>query len=151
MIVTVNRIKKGENETTSEFYVDGRLCAVSLEPKTGNNKQNEAIPEGEYILKKRYSPAFSPESGHDMIWVTGVTNREYILLHWGNIFKHTRGCLLIGERFGKLNGLTAVLNSRKTYDKIYPIISNAIDKEEVVKIKYINGYEKKSEQHEPIG
>jgi hypothetical protein len=104
-----------------------------------------AIPADRYLLAMRFSPKFSHEyytkddinliarkdweklskgerdkyHMHDVIWVTGVKNFEFILLHWGNTAADTDGCLIIGSAFGKLGVNSAVLASRAAYIKFY--------------------------------
>ncbi|WDP86146.1 MAG: hypothetical protein HUN05_14270 [Desulfobacter sp.] len=56
----------------------------------------------------------SPKYG-DTFEITGVPNRTHVLIHPGNLVKHTRGCVLLGQYFGKLTGNRAVLNSGVTF------------------------------------
>jgi len=50
-----------------------------------------------------------------------VPGRSKVLLHAGNLKKHTQGCILLAQHFGKLEVATqeerAILNSGKTFDK----------------------------------
>jgi hypothetical protein len=129
MIVTVQRKYLTPTETIGELYIDGKFQCYTLEDTKRDSKVKgkTRIPAGTYALKKRYSPRFSPIYKHDMLWVYGVPGFEYILIHPGNTAKDTEGCLLVGELIGK----NCILKSRDTYNKIYPIISKAIDKGEV--------------------
>jgi len=85
--------------------------ATTLELRWRNNiKENSCIPAGIYECRRIKSPKFG--------WtfeVTGVPNRENILFHWGNTIKDTLGCIIVGEQFGVLGGLTAVLASKKGF------------------------------------
>lgn len=129
MVVTVQRKYLTPTETIGELYIDGKFYCYTLEDtKRGIKvKGKTRIPAGTYILKKRYSPRFSPVYKHDMLWVTNVPGYEFILIHPGNTNTDTEGCLLVGENIGK----NAILNSKAAYKKIYPVISAAIDKGEV--------------------
>ncbi len=97
---TVGRIDYGT------FYVN------TLERGWKNNQQNiSSIPKGEYMCKWRYSWKFG--------WcyeVTNVPNRTAILLHEGNYFFDSLGCIILGKGYGNLNGdkLPDLLNSAKT-------------------------------------
>lgn len=115
------------------------------------------IPAGTYKLSLTNSPKFSKEyyrdengylisakdwqSGtpeiknryrwmHELITVENVTNFSRVLWHWGNDDLDTDGCYLVGCVFGKSkNKRDGVLNSRKKYTEIYPLIFQAIKKE----------------------
>lgn len=52
----------------------------------------------------------------DTFEVTGVQGRSYILFHSGNVEGHTEGCILLGEKIGKLREDRAILNSGKTFN-----------------------------------
>lgn len=106
-----------------------------------------AIPYGTYKLGVRQSPKFSStffwndakkklitqkefRSGlfgggyvpHDLIWVLDVPNFQFILFHWGNTDDDTEGCLVVGNSIGMIGKQEGVLNSRVTYQEIYPTI-----------------------------
>ena len=73
-----------------------------------------------------------------MLWVWDVPNFEYILIHTGNTDEHTAGCLLVGDsqqaNFGDSNGMVG--SSVNAYKRIYPPISEAIERGEKVTITY---------------
>ncbi len=80
-----------------------------------NNMKNvSSIPFGEYYCSQIESPKFGR-----VYEVKNVPNRTNILIHPGNIASDTTGCLLLGEKFGKIDGEPAVLNSRKTMDMFH--------------------------------
>ena len=74
---------------------------------------------------------------HELITVNGVKNFDRILWHWGNTDIDTHGCYIVGSVFGKTKGRDGVLNSRKKYTEIYPLIFRAI-KSGIVKVTYID-------------
>lgn len=78
---------KGTNGT---LYYNGVLQCHTIElPWLHNQKQVSCIPEGEYLLKKRYSTKFG-----DHIVVVGVPNRSLILIHPANdASKELKGCI----------------------------------------------------------
>lgn len=83
----------------------------SLELPWLNNARNRScIPIGTYqcdYLKKSASGRY-----RNVYHVTDVPGRSGILIHSGNIASHTKGCILLGTKTGKLSGQPAVLNSR---------------------------------------
>jgi hypothetical protein len=69
-----------------------------------------SIPAQQYICR----PYKSPTHGKTF-QVRNVPGRDHILFHAGNLAKHTEGCILLGEHFGKLKGDRAILNSGATF------------------------------------
>lgn len=88
----------------------------TIEPPWKDNKPNVSrIPTGTYKLKKRWSVRFR--------WhyhVLGVPGRELILIHPGNTFRHTSGCILPGDSFRDItgDGVVDVVNSRVMLNKL---------------------------------
>jgi len=84
----------------------------TLELPWKNNKRNiSCIPEGTYEVKKRYSEKYK-----NHFHVLNVPDRAYILIHSGNYYTHTQGCILAGEKHTDINadGFRDVTSSRKT-------------------------------------
>jgi hypothetical protein len=46
-----------------------------------------------------------------------VPGRSEILIHKGNLSSDSKGCIIVGEEFGTLNGRVAVLSSGKAFDE----------------------------------
>jgi hypothetical protein len=72
------------------------------------------IPEGEYECHWIRSPKYG--------WVytvMEVPDRSHVLIHPGNIPRHTRGCLLPGSAVGEIEGFPAVLSSRATTRRFF--------------------------------
>lgn len=85
--------------------------AVTLERKWLDNRAEvSCIPVGVYICKRVNSPRFG-----DTFEVTGVSGRSHILFHSGNSEDDTKGCILVAEQFGSINGKTAVQVSREGF------------------------------------
>ena len=81
--------------------------AVTLERKwVENRKQVSCIPIGNYECLSVNSPTFGKT------FAVSVPGRTHILFHRGNTQDDSRGCILIGERFDKLNKKNAILNSK---------------------------------------
>jgi hypothetical protein len=83
---------------------DGLPFAVSLERTFGDTV---VIPPGEYpcrrtvFFKKNYKTYEVIIPGHDRV-----------LFHIGNVEDDSRGCVLVGLQFGKVDGQPGVLLSR---------------------------------------
>jgi hypothetical protein len=95
-----------ENEdTTFGILVDNYVpFLMTVENAWRDNKRNvSCIPTGEYICK-RYN---SRKYGITYV-VKGVTDRTGILFHRGNTHKDTRGCILLGSRYGMVNGIEGI-------------------------------------------
>jgi hypothetical protein len=60
-----------------------------------------AIPAGLYRLELIDSPKFGPDS----LWIRNIPGFEGILIHGGVTEKHTAGCILIGNRIDREEGL----------------------------------------------
>ncbi len=102
-------------DLATEQYTQGTLtlpglgfsCFTLERPWLNNQTNISCIPAGLYDLQIRMSPRFGR-----VYWVLSVQNRSYILIHSGNLVKHTHGCILLGRKRGYLHGERAVLVSR---------------------------------------
>jgi hypothetical protein len=152
--IFVNRQKGQPDWTLSSFESDDKTVkGVGCEDEKRNIKVKgeTRIDAGRYLLTLTPSPKFSNEYfrddqgnlilaknrttdelkhqyawPHELITVTGVKNFDRILWHWGNTDDDTDGCYLVGSVFGPTKGQQGVLNSRKKYTEIYPIIWRAL-------------------------
>lgn len=84
------------------LILDGRKICLTLElPWVANQRSISCIPEGEYPLRRRYSPRFK-----EHFEVVAVPNRSHILVHpANNAQRDLRGCIapvseLVGEGWG---------------------------------------------------
>ena len=106
-IARLLRIEKTESETLGLLQMDGETACLTLEPPDRNNLHNRScIPPGRYRCARKASPRFG-----ETFEITGVPGRSHILFHAGNLADDTHGCVLLGRRFGRLNGRRAVLES----------------------------------------
>ena len=92
--------------------------AVTLEPMWRDNRTNVSCIAGDrqYMCSRTLSPTFG-----ETFKVNRVTGRTNILFHKGNVAEldntDTHGCILIGEQYGCLNGVPAILQSGKGFDE----------------------------------
>lgn len=84
-------------------------------PSRKNQRNISRIPVGTYDLIKRWSKKF----GNHLI-IKDVSNRSFILIHSGNTYLDTRGCILVGNDLGYINrdSHLDVLNSKDTLKEI---------------------------------
>lgn len=106
---------------------------ITLTPSPHFSKEYYRDEEGNLILAKDWNVA-NPETKrkytwqHELITMNGIVGFSRCLLHWGNTDLDTEGCYIVGSVFGKTKGRDGVLNSRKKYTEIYPLIFRAIKK-----------------------
>lgn len=93
------------------------------------------IPAGTYPLRLRtvgkkhadYLKHYGSHFHKGMVEIAEVPGREFIELHVGNTIADTLGCSLPGLSYGKdEDGNYAVAESRRAYEKAYPILRDAI-------------------------
>ena len=115
----LTRDESGDHGTLGTLEA-GPLRLFTMEPPWRGNARNvSCIPPGEYAAAPHRSPRFGR-----CLLVTGVPGRTHILFHAGNLggdrsagwLSHTMGCVLPGERSGRLRAggrvQRAVLASR---------------------------------------
>ena len=92
------------------FNPDGsELCKTIELPWLDNHPQTSCIPAMAVNFERYISPK------HGQVWVaTNVPNRSEIEVHAANLARQLLGCLGVGDEFGVLDGLPAVLNSQAT-------------------------------------
>lgn len=105
------RLEKSEEGTFGVLRLDGEVFCVTLEPPDRDNLSNAScIPAGQYTCRRVDSPTFG-----QTFEITGVPGRSAILFHQGNVVRDTHGCVLLGNRFGRLGPDRAVLDSRSAF------------------------------------
>lgn len=78
------------------------------------------IPRGQYrcIRTKYYT------GNYDTFEVTGVPGHSRLLFHAGNVEFDSEGCILVGRRFGLLQGQPAVLESIRGFGDLMALLAN---------------------------
>lgn len=105
-IFTLKRTHFRDDGTFSVFDDEGRPFTLCVEPPK-NSIGRYLIPPGEYICKRIVSPKFG-----NTFEITGVIGHDHVEFHWGNVYLDTHACVVVGEKFGILNNLTAIQESR---------------------------------------
>jgi hypothetical protein len=102
------------------LVVNGTVFRTLERPWLDNRSNVSCIPNGEYEC------SYLPRSGsgrYVKVWhVRAVPDRSGILIHRGNLVSHSKGCILVGERHGRLAGQPAVLASRTAMRKLRELV-----------------------------
>jgi hypothetical protein len=97
------------------------ICNTIELPWKNNQRMVSCIPEGKYLLKKRYSKKFNWH-----IEITDVPNRGAILFHpANNALKELNGCI---APVTKISGAGLGLLSRKAFAKLKALVYQELDK-----------------------
>lgn len=114
-------LKRISTTTHGTFGVllDGKTqFALTVEPPWKDNLPFvSCVPAGRYICKRIKSPQWG-----NTFTLMAVLNRRYIRFHWGNYggphgkeTGDTEGCIVVGEEFGSLDGVPALLSSKRGF------------------------------------
>lgn len=127
--ITITRTKHERVQTLgrAEVYIDGELvfdCHTLELPWLDNQRNISCIPVGEYHCKKRYSQRFE-----NHFHILNVPNRSYILIHHGNYFRDTEGCILVGRTIADIDGdgYRDVTHSKQTMAKLNELLPDEFD------------------------
>ena len=118
MRARLTRFETGDQGTMGILEAPGFECRTMELPWRDNQPNISCIPPGKYQCQVRYSRRFQKE----FYGIKHVPGRSWILFHAGNVAgdkakglaSHSEGCILLGDRHGKLQGQDAVLLSRPT-------------------------------------
>jgi len=94
----------------SVLFAKGEQFFTIERPWLDNKKNISCIPAGNY--KTTFLPKSASGKYRNVYHLQDVFKRLGILTHNGNLVHHSKGCIIIGKRRGKLAGKPAVLNSR---------------------------------------
>ena len=128
MVLVLNRMYFPEG-TQGVLEWNGTLVCYTIElPWLNNQRRISCIPEGEYILQKRFSPKFQWH-----LHLQDVPRRDLILIHPANdAKKELLGCIApVTQHTGIGKGSC----SRKVLTKLKTLVYAAIERHEEVKIR----------------
>jgi len=109
-VLTLNRSYNNEC-TNGRLRLPSGAELCTLERPWRNNLRNvSCIEAGAYLC------TWLERSGsgkYKQVWhIKNVHERSGVLIHNGNLVRHTLGCILVGTHHGRLYGQQAVLGSR---------------------------------------
>ena len=112
--------------TNGKLACEGQFICHTIElPWKNNETRVSCIPEGEYYIRKRYSPKFKWH-----LEVMDVQNRSLILFHpANNALQELHGCI---APVTKLSGPGLGLMSKKAFAKLKTFVFKALDQNESV-------------------
>lgn len=126
MDIKVQLIRTTDNsiQTVGKIYVSGdqHYTADTLErPYKNNEKGISCIPAGRYICVKVGPSEAIP---YDHISITNVPNRSGVCIHSGNLYTHSKGCIIVGKGYADINkdGQQDVLQSKKTLIELMNVL-----------------------------
>jgi hypothetical protein len=102
--------------TRGALFIGGEVLYTLERPWKDNARNVSCIPAGKYqavFIKSSASGKY-----RDVWHILAVPDRGGILVHNGNLVEHTKGCILVGLRPGKLGGAAAVLSSMSALVKL---------------------------------
>jgi len=110
-----------------QLFDEGKelLSCYTIElPWKDNEKSESCIPEGIYSVSHRWSDSY----GYHFI-INDVPDREYILIHAGNFYTNTEGCVLVGEELYDIDsdGYMDITNSQQTLANLINSIPRGSD------------------------
>ena len=128
MVLVLNRTYFPEG-TQGTIVWNGTLVCYTIElPWLQNKRRISCIPEGEYVLQKRFSPKFKWH-----IHLKNVPGRDFILIHPANdAKKELLGCI---APVTKHTGIGKGSSSRIALEKLKALVYKALANNEEVKIK----------------
>jgi hypothetical protein len=127
MVLVLNRTYFPEG-TQGTIEWNGTLVCHAIElPWLDNQQRVSCIPEGEYVLRKRFSPKFQWH-----LHLRNVPGRDLILIHPANDAKRELlGCI---ASVTKHTGIGKGSLSRKAMEKLKALVYEAMDRNEEVKL-----------------
>lgn len=125
----INRLKHRDLQTLGSLlvYEDALLafncCSLEL-PDRDNQKSISRVDAGRYTGKRRWSEKYG-----DHIHIQDVEGRTLILIHFGNYYTQTEGCVLVGLGFYDINkdGYSDVTNSRAAMRQLMNFLPQEFD------------------------
>lgn len=125
MYLQLKRIQENDKQTIGNLFVRNNAHGViavfsTLElPFRGNKRNISSIPVGKYQVVRRWSIKYGQH-----FHILDVVGRSMILIHSGNYYKHTQGCVLLGYYHSDINsdGCLDVVESKKAMNALNALL-----------------------------
>jgi len=128
MVIKCDIIRTIDNgvQTTGKLYITGDTvfaCDTLERTYLNNQKKVSCIPAGKYFCMKVDASEAIP---YPHLAILDVPNRDGICIHSGNLYTHSKGCIIVGDKFTDINndGQQDILHSRKTLEKLMSLLPN---------------------------
>lgn len=115
--ITLRRLDSGKKQITGEIIRGGEVVAKTIELAWKDNARRiSSIPTGSYSTVKRTSSKYG-----NHFHLINVPGRDMILIHSGNYYSDSLGCIIVGEKHTDIDkdGLLDVVNSKATLQKMF--------------------------------
>jgi len=124
----LTRFEQSNKQILGELSIGNDIFKTLELPWRDNKKEISCIPTGRYRCIKRYSKKYGYH-----FEVINVNGRFSILIHAGNYYYHTLGCILIGLEHKDINkdGLKDVIGSTKALKMLYDKYNSGFELEVV--------------------
>lgn len=106
------RLEKSDQGLVSTLVIDGRVICFALELDT------TFIKPGCYECNRYHSEKY-PDTFEIM-----VPGHSKVLFHIGNTEQHTKGCVLLGQEVGYIDGKRAVTESGNAFTDFMKVMGN---------------------------
>lgn len=126
-LLTRKEMEKKQTLGELEIAESGNVifsCKTIELPWLGNQRNISCIPTGTYKVVKRTSERYGTH-----FQVLNVPDRAMILIHAGNYYTQTQGCILVGSGFQDINqdNVRDVVESKKTLQRIYSLMPDQFE------------------------
>ena len=114
-----------KKDNNGKVIAEEIFTCKTLELPWKNNQRNvSCIPEGPYTVEKRWT-----QERQNHFHVLNVPDRSFILIHSGNYYSHTLGCILPGQDLTDINndGFKDVTQSKATLTKLNEILPKSFE------------------------
>lgn len=129
MVTTLTRTTSQEMQTLGDLAVSENgqslFTCKTLELPWKNNQRNvSCIPTGTYQVVKRTSEKYG-----NHFHLLNVPDRSMILIHSGNYYTQTQGCILVGSGYADINNdkVTDIKESKVTLQKLYSLMPDQFE------------------------
>jgi hypothetical protein len=115
--ITLRRLATQGKQITGEIIRAGTVVAKTIELEWKNNARRiSCIPVGTYTVVKRTSNKYGQH-----FHLINVPGRDMILIHSGNYYSDSLGCIIVGSDHKDIDkdGLVDVVNSKATLSRMF--------------------------------